>query len=265
MDIEFYGQQGEDYLLWQFFNFKTSGFFLDIGAFDGITISNTFSFERRGWTGACVEAHPERFKACAAVRKRTVHAACIATDARSIDLRIDRTGLFSGIAPNENEVSRLYANRGQGDPDFASVTVPAMRAADLLRPGDRPIDFASIDVEGAEIEVLRGLDLSKNQPRLLLIEATTDDERDRLTAFLAPHGYQLARSLQFNHFYVRGWLDAAKLRSITVDCRITIPESSFAAMATIETRAWAPPTTKTTIGYIASKARQRLRWLMLGV
>lgn len=41
----FFSQDGEDFLLWQVFNYKKTGFHVDVGAFDGIHLSNTYSFE----------------------------------------------------------------------------------------------------------------------------------------------------------------------------------------------------------------------------
>jgi len=55
----YYAKYGEDFVLWSFFNSQKHGFFVDIGAFDGVYLSNTYSFELRGWEGICVEANPE--------------------------------------------------------------------------------------------------------------------------------------------------------------------------------------------------------------
>src|ERR1043166_2731273 len=56
-----FSQLGEDCLLAIFFDFKNHGFFIDVGAFDGVYLSNTFAFERLGWSGLCIEAMPEYF------------------------------------------------------------------------------------------------------------------------------------------------------------------------------------------------------------
>ncbi len=76
----YYGQHGEDYLLWHLFDFRRTGFFLDVGAHDGVALSNTKSFEEAGWTGICVEPIPEVSDTCRRVRRRVVCAACVAGD-----------------------------------------------------------------------------------------------------------------------------------------------------------------------------------------
>jgi len=63
MSYRYYGQHGEDFLLWHFFNYRRDGYFLDIGAHDGIALSNTKSFEERGWRGICAEPVPPVFAA----------------------------------------------------------------------------------------------------------------------------------------------------------------------------------------------------------
>jgi hypothetical protein len=54
----FHGQHGEDYLLWHFVDFRKSGFFLDVGAHDFVSLSNTKSFEEQGWSGICPASLP---------------------------------------------------------------------------------------------------------------------------------------------------------------------------------------------------------------
>jgi hypothetical protein len=75
----FYSQNGEDYLLSQFFNLKNDGFFIDIGAFDGIHLSNSYTFEKKGWRGICVEANPKYFEICKENRPKSIclNLACV--------------------------------------------------------------------------------------------------------------------------------------------------------------------------------------------
>jgi len=58
---KYFGKNGADFLIWSLFSREEPGFFVDAGAFDGIHLSNSYSFELAGWGGICVEAHPEYF------------------------------------------------------------------------------------------------------------------------------------------------------------------------------------------------------------
>ena len=261
----YYGQHGEDYLLWHFFDFRPRGFFLDVGAHDGIALSNTKSFEEKGWRGICVEPVPEVFEACRQVRARCVQAACVAGSETSVELRVDRSGLWAGIATDEAEVARSYRERQVGDPGFYTISVPAVRAATLIQPDDPPIDFATVDVEGAEIDVLKGLDLRVNRPRVLVIEALTEPALRELDGFLGGLGYHRARTVTCNHFYVTSARDARRLRGITINCHLTIPEIAGYGRADIGTHAWSAPVTTTKIGFVVGKLSQKLRAARHGI
>jgi len=261
----YYSQHGEDYLLWHFFDFHQNGFFIDIGAHDGVSLSNTKSFEDHGWTGICVEPIPDVAQACRGVRRHVVQAACVAEPAQSVALRVDRSGLWAGIDTDERVVEKAYQDRGSRGPEFHTINVPAMRAADLLADNRRPIDFVSVDVEGTEIDVLRGLDLSRNRPRLLLVEALTEDALAALDRFLVQYGYRRARTIVCNHVYVQTERDARKLRGITIDCPLTVSHLPGYGPADLATHAWSAPATRTRAGFIAGKLRQRYRRFAWGV
>ena len=265
MTYKYYSQHGEDYLLWHFFDFRKRGFYIDVGAHDGISLSNTKSFEDNGWTGICVEPIPEVAEACRRIRARVVQAACVSGNEKSVALRVDRSGLWAGIHTDEQAVARAYRERGSGEPDFQTIDVPAVRAAALLTDHHGDIDFLSVDVEGTEIDVLRGLDLKRRRPRLLLVEALTAEALHSLDAFLAEFAYLRARSVTCNHLYVLSERDARKLRGITIDCPLTVPILPGYGPADLATRAWSAPTTRTRLGFIAGKLRQRYRKLAWGV
>ena len=78
----YYSQYGEDYLICAFFQAKRSGVFIDVGAFDGKHLSNTYMLEQQGWTGICVEPHPEFFRRLQQNRPQShcVNVACVADE-----------------------------------------------------------------------------------------------------------------------------------------------------------------------------------------
>jgi hypothetical protein len=61
--MQYYSQYGQDKFLFEnFFINKKEGFFLDIGAHDGVNGNNTFLFEKIGWSGVCIEPIPSVFE-----------------------------------------------------------------------------------------------------------------------------------------------------------------------------------------------------------
>jgi FkbM family methyltransferase len=223
--MRYFSQLGEDCLLAQFFGFKVQGHFVDVGAFDGVYLSNTYAFELLGWTGACIEAAPEYYELCVENRPRSVchHAACLAADEGSVELLAESGGLFSGVQVDPNHVAGIYRNYGVPFDGFYKVSVPSRTLNTLLGDPVSDIDFVSIDVEGAELQVLQGFDLRRYEPRILVIEANSDTARHALEDYLSVHGYALARSMYWNHFFVRSEEDSQSLQSITVSTTIERP------------------------------------------
>jgi FkbM family methyltransferase len=222
---QYFSQLGEDCLLAQFFEFKTDGFFIDVGAFDGIYLSNTYFFERLGWSGVCVEAFQPYFDLCVRNRpgSKCYHAACLDGDRGMVEFRAERGGLFCGIEVDENAVADYYRGAAVPFDGFRSIKVPSTSLDALLLDGIRDIDFASIDVEGAELRVLGGFDLERHRPRVLVIEANTPAQRQEVDNHLRPRGYRAARSMAWNHFYVRKPEDARALRKIEVKTDLERP------------------------------------------
>jgi FkbM family methyltransferase len=127
---EFYSQHGEDYLLFTLFRQHTDGFYVDIGAFDGVHISNTCVFDRLGWHGICVEAHPEYFSILERNRPGAtcVHAACVGLGQPSVvGFHAEKLGLLSGLQADQTpNMERRYAARGLTFQGFDTIDVPAL-------------------------------------------------------------------------------------------------------------------------------------------
>lgn len=223
----YYSQNGEDYLLWQLFDYKSNGFYVDIGAFDGVHLSNSFSFEQQRWKGICVEPHPRYFALCQQTRPlaHCVQAACVGDEnIKSVEFYSEALGLLSGVIEDQESVQNKYQRRGLDFEGFTKLTVPAITLNALLDQYALPsteIDFISIDVEGFELEVLQGLDLSRYRPRVLLLEANSAEAERRLDEYLVQqNGYFKARQLSVNIFYVRDAPDVARLKSTPVNCTL---------------------------------------------
>jgi len=69
VDHLYRAQFGEDRILWQVFKRRHHGYFIEVGAYDGITLSNTYFLEQMGWTGLLVEPIPELCQRAAQVRR----------------------------------------------------------------------------------------------------------------------------------------------------------------------------------------------------
>ena len=140
-----------------------------------------------------------------------------------VEFRAERGGLFCGVEVDENAVANYYRGAAVPFDGFRSISVPSTSLDALLADRSGEIDFASIDVEGAELQVLAGFDLERHRPRILVIEANTPEHQQAVNTHLGGRGYVAARSMAWNHFYVRTPEDALRASAIVVSTELQRP------------------------------------------
>lgn len=222
----YFSQYGEDFLLWNFFDFKPQGFFVDIGAFDGIHLSNSYSFELAGWQGICVEPHPYYFKLCQQNRPNSIciNKACGKEEKLNVVFHVDNTGLFSSLHTigEEENIKGHFGQLKDVTIEIDAIQVDIIPLNTVLEnsPPDCAIDFVSIDVEGAELDVFYGFDLRKYKPRVIVVETNTAEAIQEIDAYLLDNGYMFARRTKANSFYVTSSGDKDKFNRIELNCII---------------------------------------------
>jgi FkbM family methyltransferase len=190
-----HSQWSEDLLVWDYFHRRTSGFFVEIGANDPIALSQTYLLEQNGWEGILVEPQVALCERLRKVRKRSrvVQAACGPPDQKGkAKLRVAADHVLSVLAAQQTDPGIAFTE---------TVEVELVTLDDLLAASGSPKpDFVSVDVEGAELGVLKGFDLARYQPGLLLIEDHVEDLR--LHSYLLALDYRLVRRTGSNNWYV---------------------------------------------------------------
>jgi FkbM family methyltransferase len=178
------------------------GFFVEAGANDGFEQSNTYHLERfRSWRGLLVEPTPHLHREACIERpgSRVVRAALVGPDQHGGELQLRYGGMMTVVAESRGsvEADAAYASNGLalGLEAPMSFTAPAVMLSSLLdEMAAPPIDLMSLDVEGFEAEVLKGLDLDRHAPRYLLVEVQ-DDERLALLETLLADRYRYVEQL----------------------------------------------------------------------
>jgi len=175
---------GLDVKLERYLDFD-GGFFVEAGANDGYTQSNTYYFERlRGWRGLLIEPLPELCARCRAERPaaKVIQAALVGPDFGQTEIEIQFAGLMSVSeeALGDAEARRNHVETGlrvQGLERTYAVRVPARTLGAILadEAGSRDVDLLSLDVEGAELAALSGLDLARHAPRYICVEVRQAD------------------------------------------------------------------------------------------
>lgn len=199
-------QNGEDLLLWNYFGRKRNGFYVEVGAYDGVGFSNTYFFEALGWRGILVEPVPDFYQKCLAARPGSKVINAVAGQRTTEDLVPftvavggNGVGTLSYRGENPTQLDRIRSEGGS----VRETSVPMVSLDDVLSDHDGPIDFVSIDVEGSELEVLKGFNLQKFQPRVLVIEDNTGGSDPRVNEYLFTQGYKKSFQCAHNEFYTR--------------------------------------------------------------
>lgn len=200
----YYSQNGEDVLLTEIFKDKDSGFFVEVGCVDGRQYSNTLTFEERGWKGMCIEAHAGYIDLLRQNRPNSIICHCAAGENDEDNVPFYANSLGSLSTLDRSRESHFRETFGEFFTGFEEQQVDKRTLNTLFRQHDvTEVDFISVDVEGYEVEVLKGLDLSKYKPRVLLIESENREHRSRLDSLLYPKGYIRSVKVSQNIFYLR--------------------------------------------------------------
>ena len=167
---------------------KQGGFFVEVGACDGIRLSNTLFFERQ-WAWPGILAEPGRSWQSALKRNRK---ACI--DPRAVWHTSGLKLLFN--EPVSKEVSTLdqfSSDDFHADlrSDGVRYEVETVSLNDLLETHNAPekIDYLSLDTEGSEYEILKGFDFQRRIVRCITCEHNFTSNREKVFQLLTRQGY----------------------------------------------------------------------------
>lgn len=199
-----YPQPG-DFVLF-YFQHKDNGIFMDVGAHDGIQMSNTVNMEvEKGWKGACFEPHPKVFQELQKNRSCGCFPYAVSNNNGPQDFLVctGYTEMLSGLDANYEPHHKQRMNReiGQfgGSVEKIQVLTTTLQNA-LDQWNTKYVDYLSIDTEGSEMAVLQGIDFSRTYIKLISCE---DNRGQEVEEFLKTKGYKKLIKVCGDSFYER--------------------------------------------------------------
>jgi len=192
----YHSQYGQDRFLDQeIFRGYRRGVFVEVGAWDGVDLSNTVFFEReREWTGLAIEPLPDRYQQLVANRTcKPLNVAISETEGEAEFLAISGpTSMLSGLVNSYDprHVNRINREATELGAEKTVLRVPTRRLDSIFREhGLSRIHYLSIDVEGAEFECLRSIDFNAVYIDVIGFESNYKDALPPILEFLKARGY----------------------------------------------------------------------------
>lgn len=191
------------------------GYYVELGANDGALASNSYYFElKKGWRGVLIEPAPNLYLSCLKRRGDNNHVFCNAcvpfgysenyVSMRYADSMTVSDGLSLDFDDSDTFVESGMKHLPEGENIFEFGAKSATLTS-LLNAANSPavIDFLSLDVEGAELAVLQGIDFNKYNFKYMVVECR---DISALSNHLEKYSYTVVEKIT-HHDYLIKWLN----------------------------------------------------------
>lgn len=206
--MKYHGQYQQDKYLDKLFSKKNNGTFVDIGAHDGLTFSNSYFFEKeRNWKGVCVEPIPEIFAKLDETRNCIKINGCISNKVGTEKfLRVRGefvdTEMLSGLVEDydERHLERIEREINQYGGSKEEIEVKCYDINQVLKENNiQHVDFFTIDTEGNELKILKTIDFDGFDFDILLVE--NNYETEEMNEFMTSKGFKRIKKIGHDEVY----------------------------------------------------------------
>ena len=194
-----FSQFGEDVMCHYLFPGGFKGFYVEVGAFHPMSLSNTYALHRKGWRGLAIDANPDLAKDFKRFRPgdKFVHSA-VGRETGNIEMALFDDGAFNCTVDQMDKVPEQVRRT------IRRLKVPINTLASLLaKENVRTVDFLSIDCEGNDLNVLQSNDWSRWKPRVVCVEDhALNWQQSEIVIFMESIGYALKFRAVFSSVFV---------------------------------------------------------------
>ena len=196
-----------EYVLDNIIGRKNNLFFVDVGANDGLTVSNTAYMELDlNWKGICIEPHPEAYIRLDNNRYCKKYNCCVSTKEENIDfIAVKGYGeMLSGIkdSTSTSHINRITSEIEKHGGSMEIIKIKSKSLASILEENSiTHIHYLSIDVEGSELDVLQSINF--DIVKIDVISAENSDNNIIVKQFLENKGYILSNNICGDDIFVK--------------------------------------------------------------
>ena len=194
-----YSMDGEDLFIVEYFRKKSNGFYLDVGCYHPIHRNNTFLLHKKGWSGINIDIHQFSIDLFNYLRPDDVNLNYAISNTDGVTEMFYQKNL-SQLSTIEEQQAEIAFQNNIKKSKIQSLTLDTL--LEKINFIDKRIDLLDIDVEGADLRVLKGFTIEKFKPELICIEIHEKDiKNSEIYKYLSNFSYELVWSGVFSHIF----------------------------------------------------------------
>ena len=196
-----YAMNNEDTAILKYFKDKKNGFYVDVGCYHPIHRNNTHLLHMQNWSGVNIDTSQFSIDLFNFMRPKDLNYNCAISD-KNKNIKLFYQKELSKLSTIEKGQAESVFQGEIKEKEIEAFTLDEILSRDKYK--DSKIDLLDIDVEGADLKVLRGLSFDKFKPELVCVEIHEKEiEKSDIYNFLIDKNYKLLWSGVFSHIFKR--------------------------------------------------------------
>ena len=196
-----YSMDNEDTVILKYFKDRKNGFYVDVGCYHPIHINNTYLLYKKNWHGINIDTSQFSIDLFNYMRPKDLNYNCAISNKNEF-IKLFYQKELSQLSTTEKNQAEIVFQGNIKEKEIEAFTLDEILNRDKYK--NSKIDFLDIDVEGADLKVLKGLSFDKFKPELVCVEIHSKEiKKSDIYNFLIDKNYELLRSGVFSHIFRR--------------------------------------------------------------
>ena len=194
-----YSMDGEDIFIVEYFRKKNKGFYIDVGCYHPIHRNNTYLLHKNGWSGINIDIHQFSIDLFNFLRPNDINLNYAVSDLNGM-VEMFYQKKLSQLSTIDEQQAQMSFQGNIKKSKIKSLSLDAiLEKTNLI---ETKIDLLDIDVEGADLRVLKGFTIEKFKPELICVEIHKKDiKNSEIYKYLSNFSYELVWSGVFSHIF----------------------------------------------------------------